>query len=164
MMLGFGAWAMTTNRGTVLTPPDRVVKHGPASQQLDGIYISFAYNGIYELKKQPSTPNDVEMYYLTANTNYEKHLAVDVSRLPGGSLDNYVSYTARDSRKDVYTKQDITVDGGPATEFVKNDTTERTVFVPHGDKVLTLSFVSASVLDDSQSEVNSLLSSFHWKQ
>ncbi len=163
-VVGFGAWATAGNKGIVQMPPDRPLKHDPDKQKLDGKYISFEYNGVYDLKKQPSTSNDVEMYYLTANANYEKHLAVDVSRLTTGGLSNYVSYTARSGRKDLYTEQALTVDGGPATEFVKNDTTERTVFVPHGDKVLVLSFVSNSILDDLQTEIDDLLNSFQWKQ
>ncbi len=164
MMVGFGAWAMAGNYGAVVTTVDRTARHEPTTRRLNGTYIALAYSSLYELKKLPITSSDVEGYYLSASTNYEKHLAVDVYKLPGAVLSSYVSYTARDSRKDLYQKQNVTVDGGPATLFVKNDNTERTVFATYRDKVLTLSFVSTSSQDNLQTEINTLLSTFHWKQ
>lgn len=163
IVIGFGSWAIALNKGIVLTPQDRNLRHGPSTQQLNGRYISFSYSSSYELKKLPTGSSELEGYYLNARTNYEKHLAVDVSKLPGGSLNNYPSYTARDSHKELYAKQNVTVDGGLSTMFVKNDNTERTVFATHGDKVLTLSFVSTGSLDDLQTEINTLLSTSHWK-
>lgn len=158
-------WSMSSNQGTVITQaPNRPADQPLTTKTVDGPYISFGYSSIYKMQKLPVTTDDLESYYLTASTNYEKHLAVTVSRLDGGVLSNFGGYSARSLHPELYSHQDVTVDGSPAVLVIKKDNTERTVFAAHGDRVVALAFVSIGGVEDVQAEIDGLLSTFHWKQ
>lgn len=156
-------WSKGDNKGTVVNVPDTTHQHGPAVKELVGTYISFQYAGGYDLKKSALGDTDLEAYMLTAGTNYEKHIAVDVALPENGKLDNFTPYIARKTRADLYQQQSITVAGEPAVLFIKNDLTERTVLIPHNSSITTLSFVSKGSTDDLQTEINQLLATFKWR-
>lgn len=160
----FSVWALSTNKGVIITSPERAKLHAPAIATLDGSYIYFKYSDSYKVEKLPPNDGDLEGYDLTANTNYEKHLAVAVHQLDSTGLNSFTGYTSRDSRTDIYDKQQIMVGQEPATEFTKNDHTEKTIFIPRGDNVAVFSFVTTSRYDDIDSEITAILNSFSWKQ
>ena len=160
---GLGAWAMTTNKGTIVAVPENNRKQA-ALRTLNTTNIYFQYADNYKLEKILAGGNDLEMYNLSADTNYEKHLAVAVSNLNSYGLDNNSGFAARKTRTDVYDEQEIVVANAPAFEFSKKDHTEKTVFIPHGAEVAVFSFVTGSNYDDLDSEIMALLSSFKWKQ
>ena len=164
IIAGFVAWAMAPNKGTVLESTNQSNKYGSDKKQLNGKYVSFSYSGAYRLKKLTPGDYDYEMYDLSANVGFDKHLSVDVSRLEGGELNNDTSYTARLYHPDVYSHNDILVNGHPAVIFIKNDDSERTVFISNGNKVAILAFVSKGGLEDISSEITAVLNSFHWKE
>jgi hypothetical protein len=100
---------------------------------------------------------------LSADTTYEKRLSVAVSKLPNGSLDTDSAYNYRKTVPNLYTNQNITVDGSVSSEWVKNDGSEITIFIPKGDIVAMFSFSTDSNADNLQPEANNLLKSFHWQ-
>ena len=160
----FTVWAVTINKGIILAAPEKVPVHAPAIVVLNGDYIDFKYSDSYKLETMPANASDVESYYLTANTNYEKHLAVAVHRLDAAGLNGFTGYTSRNARTDVYDKQEIIVGQEPALEFTKKDLTEKTIFIPHGNDVALFSFVTTSRFDDIDTEITAILNSFMWKQ
>jgi hypothetical protein len=156
-------WATSGNKGQVVNTPDETRQHGPTIKDFSGKYVFFRYDGMYSSKKSALGDNDLEAYVLTANTNYEKHLAVNVSRPIGGLLDNYSPYIARKTRADLYQRKDFILAGEPAVLFVKNDLTERTVLTTHNGMVATLSFVSQGSSEELQPEIDQLLTTFSWR-
>lgn len=156
--------ASADNKGVIVDAPVNSDKHGPTIKDFSGKFIFFRYSGIYDPKNSTLGDTDLEASVLTANTNYDKHIAVAVSRPQGGQLDYFSPYIARKTRTDLYQRQDLTVAGASAVLFIKQDNTERTVFIPHDGMIATLSFVSGGTYDDLQSEINQLLTTFSWKQ
>lgn len=161
---GFTAWAVTINKGVIVAAPDRAPTRAPAIATLDGKYISFNYSDSYKLETLPVNSSDLESYILTANTNYEKHLAVAVHQLDASGLNGFTGYTSRQSRTDIYDQQAIKVGQAPAIEFTNKDHTEKTIFIPRGTTVALFSFVTTSRYDDVNSEITAILESFVWKQ
>ena len=160
----FSVWALTVNKGIITAAADRAPVRAPATVALNGQSIDFTYSDSYKLEKLPPTAIDVESYYLAANTNFEKHLAVAVHRLDNFGLNGFTGYTSRNARTDVYDKQQITVGQEQAIEFTKKDLTEKTIFIPHGNETALFSFVTTSKYDDIDTEIADILSSFRWKQ
>lgn len=157
-------WASADNKGVIVDTPASSDTHGPTIRDFSGKIIFFRYSGIYDLKDSVLGDTEIEASFLTSITNYGKHIAVAVSRPQGGQLDNFSPYIARETRTDLYQRQDLTVAGAPAVLFIKQDNTERTVFIPHNGMIATLSFVGGGTDDDLQSEINQLLNTFSWKQ
>ena len=160
----FSVWALSTNKGVIMTAPEKAVVWEPAIATQNGEYIYFQYSNSYKLEKLPATPSDPENYELTANTNFEKHVAVIVHKLDNTGLNGFTGYTSRNSRTDLYDKQDVMVGQEPAVEFVKKDQTERTVFILRGNYVAVFAFVTTSRYDDIDTEITTMLNSFNWKQ
>ena len=158
------SWATATNKGIVINATATNPSHAPAIAMLDGTYISLKYKDIYKIKVQAPSPADLESYYLTANSNYEKHLAVIVHSLDTSGIRGFTGFTSRDSQPDLYDKKSITVASEPATEFIKKDLTERTIFISRANRVAVLSFVSTSQYDDLEGEITAIVNSFSWKQ
>lgn len=160
----FTIWALSTNKGDIMAAPDSAAPHAPALATLDGAYVSFKYSDSYKRETLPTDSDNLEGYDFTANTNYEKHLAVTVHRLDTTGLNAFTGYTARDSRTDLYDKQQLTVDQSPAIEFSKKDHTEKTIFITRGTSLAVFSFVTTSRYDNIDSEITAILNSFMWKQ
>lgn len=155
--------AMSGNPGEITEAPVRKVTQPAKDQLYDGKHIQFTYKGMYHVSRPNNTGEDLELATLTANTNYEKHLAVAVSPLPGSKLENNSSYNLRKNTPETYKSRIVTIDGGMAIIYVK-DTSEQTAFIQQGDKVVVLAFTTTpSNFDDLQSEVDALLKTFHWK-
>jgi hypothetical protein len=166
VVIGLGAgvlWAVSGNKGQILEAPARQATRAPAYKDFDGTYIAFRYKGTYQAQTLPAKDADLELAMLVAATNYDKRLAVAVSQLPGGNLNNNSAYLLRKSQPGLYTSRQLTVAGAPATVWVKADNQEQTVFIPHNDKVAMLSFTTAGRFDDLNPEVAALLQTFHWK-
>jgi hypothetical protein len=157
-------WASAGSQGQIVNaPPDKKVIHGPAYQNYDGPYMTFSYLSTYQNHKLDAKDPDLDLAMLTADTNYDKRLAVSVSKLTGGGLDNNSAYLLRQSQPDTYTSSNISVNGSSAIVWIKKDGLERTVFIPHGDKVAMLAFTTTGNLDNLQPEVDALLASYRWK-
>ncbi len=161
------AWASASNTGQILTPAKKTLAQSQAqaqtSQTYDGSYMTFRYSGQYQAHSRAAKDMDLELSMLTADTNYDKRLAVSVSNLPGGSLDNNSAYLLRKSQPFIYSSRQVSVDGGTAVVWTKTDGLEQTVLIPHGDKVAVLAFSTVGTVDDLQSEVDTLLTTFQWK-
>ena len=145
-----------------MAAPSKVV-HGPASLDFISPYIYFSYSSTYQAVRQPPAGTSLQMAMLSADTSYQKHLAVAVFPLDAGGLDGFSPYAVRKVQPALYKRADVPVKGGTAIVFSKADNSEITAIIPHADKLATLSFTTASSYDDLSTEVNALLKSFYWK-
>lgn len=160
---GFLVWSQSASQGTVTTS---YKSNKPiADKQLDGRYFKLTYPGRYAIKKVESTnPRDLEVYTLTADTVYDKRLIVTVVQLPSGRLDDESGYKLRQAHSDEYTAETKPFGDDTATIMSKRDGSERTIFVPHRGKLLTLSFVTDPANDTGLAgEAEVVLGGFTWK-
>jgi hypothetical protein len=162
--IGYGAWAVSANKGTVVSVKDDYkVGNGPKTLDLNGRFITFKYSSMYQSVKQDAGGISLENYYLTANTNYDKHLAVAVYSLRDTNLESFSPYNVRLVQPDLYKRAETVVAGNSVIIFTKSDGSEQTVFVTRGDKVASLSFTTTGTYDDLASEVAAILQTFSWK-
>ena len=163
-LIGLGAWSVSDNKGTIVSVKDDYkAKNGPKSLDLNGRYFTFKYSSMYQLVKQDAGGISLENYYLTANTNYEKHLAVAVYSLRDTNLESFSPYNVRVVQPNLYKRTENVVAGNPVIMFTKSDGSEQTVFVTRQDKVASLSFTTTGTYDDLASEVAAILQTFSWK-
>jgi hypothetical protein len=156
-------WSQANNDGTIIESSQIGVRYESPIKMLSGEHLKFMYKNVYGIKKLLSGGDDIEQYFLTADTNYPKTLAVDLTKFDG-SLNGDIAYAARKNHPELYTSEVLNVNGGSAEEFVKTDFTERTIFIPHGNSLAILSFVSGNKYEDLQTEILALLGTFQWKQ
>ncbi len=161
----FLVWAALPNHAKLSAP--KATNKTPAivgDKDLNSTYISFRYNGKYLAKNEGPSNNDLEVHTLSADTHYNKQIIASVSTLPDGQLDSYGAYIFRKVRTDLYKARQVKVAGLAAEVWVKNDGSEQTVMIPHGNKVATLAFTTASQMDTLTAEVDALLKTFSWKE
>ena len=153
------------NQGQITPPTKQAIKTAAADKTLDDQYIRLQYKGMYGLQQLASSSGDLELYALTADTDYKKTLSISVDRLPSNGLDSVSAQQLRKSQPSLYTSSQRTVDGGSATVWVKYDGTEQTVLIPHGQLVaqLTFNIADSNITQDLPAEVDQLLQSFHWQ-
>lgn len=156
-------WSTASNKANVTNPPPRASLSAPTLKTFTGKYISFEYTSRYAPRTLAAKDSDLELYMLTADTSYEKRLVVSVSILPGGQLSQNSAYSYRSTDTADYTLTSQTVDGSEAVIATKADGSERTIFIPRGDRIAVFTFVTKSPSDDIASESLRLLSSFSWK-
>jgi hypothetical protein len=156
-------WAMSANPGEIAATNPKIPVYSPARLDYKGAYMTFSYDGNYKAHQLPATDNDLENTILSADKNYDKRLAVSVSKLKGGELTTNSAYNLRASQPTVYSSQLITVDGGSATMWTKSDGSEQTVFIPHADKIAVLSFSTTGTANNLSTEATAVVASFRWK-
>ncbi len=159
-------WMLQPSKGTVtLHSTSNSSQTSPTytSKILDGTYLTFSYSSKYTVKNEGAKNNDLEVYRLSADTHYNKQILASVSNLPDGKLTSDSAYIYRKLHTDLYTPRVIQVANLSVDVWVKNDGTEQTVMIPHGDKVATFAFLTASSIDNLSQEVDALLSTFRWK-
>lgn len=162
--IGFSAWAVSDNKGMIVSVKnDYKDATGPKILDLNGRYINFKYGSMYQSVKQDAGGISLENYYLTANTNYEKHMAVAVYSLQDDNLESLSPYRGRLIQPELYKHSSSVVAGNPVIIFSKNDGSEQTVFITRADKVASLSFTTTGSYDDLTSEVAAILQTFSWK-
>jgi len=156
-------WVFSSNTGQVIDASSQKDSQLAPYLTYDGTYISFNYKSVYQAHDEHPEDGSLELVSLNASTNYEKRLSVAVQAAPVGGMETISAYQMRKTQPAVYTSQQLTTDAGKAVAWLKNDGTEDTIFIAHGDKVATLSFATVGRVDDLQTEANILLSSFQWK-
>lgn len=161
---GVIAWSSAGNKGQISDTRASTPVRLAAYQDYNGSYMSFRYASKYQVQKLPAADNNLELATLTANTVFEKKLAVSVAKAEDGTLNANSAYILRKSHPELYSAQTLTVDGAPATAYTKNDGLEETIFIPRGNKVAMFSFSTAGTVDNLSAEANELLASFTWKQ
>lgn len=164
IIAGFVMWSHSPNKGRILTPQPA---KGPSTyndKKLVGTYMSFQYSGKYIVRNEAATNGDLERYTLSADTHYDKRILASVANLPDGKLESNGAYIFRQKSSNIYTSRKVTVDEGTVNVWVKNDGTEQTAMLPHGDKVAVVSLITAGTSDDLNTEMDALLKTFQWKQ
>lgn len=160
---GIVIWARTPTVGIILSPPPL---KGPTTyydKKLNGKYMSFQYSGKYSATDQGTKDNDLERYTLNADTHYDKRLLASVANLPDSNVQSDGAYIFRQKSPSLYVDRKVTVQSTPIDVWVKNDGTEQTAMIPHGNKLAIITFVTANPADDLTGEMNALLKTFEWK-
>lgn len=158
-------WLTGSSQGTVQQAPTSTRQYGPQFKTYDGRFFSFDYRSGYNLQKKPSDNPAVEVALLRASTTYEKLLAVATQPNTNGDMTTDTGYYFRQSQPAIYRKQDVIVDGSKATEWIKNDGSEISVYIPRADRYAVLAFTIAQSNDTEglPAEANALLQTFRWK-
>ena len=156
-------WSMSGNQATINTPPAKKAATPVTDQLYNGKYVEFSYKGVYHVSKPKNIGDDLEVATFTADTDYDKSLAVEVSPLPDSKLENNSGYNYRKNTPNTYTSRTLAVDGGTAVVYTKGQS-EQTAFIQYGNKIVVLSFTTTpGNFDNLQPEVDALLQTFHWK-
>lgn len=172
LLLGIAAilliiwWLNSSNQGSIKngSASPEAAKEIAGDKVLDTANIRLTYKGAYIAQQLPAKDNDIELYKLTADTNYKKDFVVAVSNLPQGSLDQNSGYLLRKTRTDLYSQFNIAYVGGTASAWARSDGQEITVFIQKGAKVAVLAFVQANpTAQNLRQEVEAAVHSFAWK-
>lgn len=164
LALGFHFWD-SSNKGAI-SPITAKTSKPLTAQTFDGHYVSFVYHGGYAVQSHQMASDSSETATLKDDTSYEKLLTVRVEPSGGDKLSQSdSSFFIRQSHPELYHSQQISVAGGPATEFIKNDGTEISIYIPVGPKYADLAFSISGSNDTSglPDEVAALLQTFKWK-
>jgi hypothetical protein len=157
---------MSSNKAAITSSESGTGKTATVGNKIyDGKYVTFTYQGGYTVNLLPSHQPGVELAMLRDDTTYEKNLAVSVQPMPSGGITADSGYNYRATHLNLYSSQQVTVDGSTSTEWVKNDGTEQTIYIPHGNSYAVLAFSITESNDGSAlpAEVTALLQSFRWK-
>jgi hypothetical protein len=163
-VIAIAVWGKTPRLGIIKNPS---VTNSPTTyydKKLNGTYISFQYSGKYMEKNDGPKDNYLERYTLSADTHYDKRIQASVIDLPDGKLESNGDYLYRMKSGSVYTARKIEIHGTVVNVWVKNDGTEQTAFITHGNKAASISFVTASGNDNVTGEMDALLETLQWKQ
>jgi hypothetical protein len=158
-------WSFSTNKAAISSTSTNSGAKTIAYKTYNGKFVTFRYSGGYSLKLLPSLKSDVEEATFTADTSYVKELAITVAPLPTGGLAADTGYYFRQTHPDLYYSQALRVAGSAATEWIRYDGTEQTIYIPNGNRYAVLAFSIAQTNDTSglPSEVSALLQTFQWK-
>ena len=161
----FMVWALSGNSAKITQSVTSPHLTPVAYKTYNGKYISLQYMNIYQQKTASTEGPGLEQTLLRADTSYEKTLAIGVQPMLEGGISADSGYQYRQQHPDLYQSQQITVAGAPATEWLKNDGTEQTVYIGHGTKYAVISFSLDRTNDTAglPAEVTALLQSFSWK-
>jgi hypothetical protein len=165
LVLAFFLWSSSDNKANISNQSSGKTAAAVPDKTFNSQYVTFIYKGTY-LQKSRTTQPGVEQTLLKASTTFDKTLAVEIQPLPSsGGLGADSGYSYRQLHPELYTSQQITLDGAPATEWVKNDGKERTIYQVHGSSYVVISFSLSSTNDIAglPAEVSAMLQSFHWK-
>jgi hypothetical protein len=163
-IVAVAAWGKTPKLGRIKNPS---VTNSPTTyydKKLNGTYISFQYSGKYIEKNDGPGDNFLERHTLSADTHYDKRIQASVFSLPDSKLDSNGDYIYRMKSTSVYTNRKVSIHGAIVDIWVKNDGTEQTAFIAHGNKAASISFVTASASDNVTGEMDALLETLQWKQ
>ena len=161
--------ANTSTKGTVtLVKPSSGSQKPAGDLALKGTYIRFSYGSTYiSQNTQVTVPNALEQHVLLSNGFEGKQIAVVVSRLVEGSLDEYASYKFRSVHPEDYTEKPLKVIGSTGAIMEKHDGSEVTAFVVKRDMITSISITANSASSnhaDLEPEMTKLLKSFSWVQ
>ena len=155
-------WSRGSNQVKIINNSSaKPASSAPAAQTLRNQYFSFTYPGIYHMKSQTIQPPDLADYVLEADANYTKQLAVTLLQ---ASVKNTSAYIYRQTRNDIYSSRQTTVNGNDATVWTKTDGNEQTAFLGRGGLTAIISFSVQNTNANSSltGELNGVLSSFQW--
>lgn len=160
----FVLWAKSPHQGSVSKTQSPIGPAAYSDKQLNGKYLSFQYSGKYVAQSGGAKDNDLEIFILSAATQYEKRIVASVASLPDGKVESNGSYIYRQASTVTYSNRKVIVEGVPVDVWVKKDGLEQTAMIPHGNKLGVISFVTTNANDDLTGEMDTLLKTFRWKQ
>lgn len=162
VVVGIVLWAGKPHSGTISPPPTTIAPTTYYDKKLEGKYITFQYSGKYIARDEKAVNNNLELHSLNADTHYDKRIMASVVGMPTGSLDRNGDYLYRRNSPAVYKSRTVHAGNKVIEVWVRNDGSEQTAMIPHGDKAAVISFVTASNSDSLTAEVDALLNTFQW--
>jgi hypothetical protein len=165
LALAFYLWSSSSNQGNISNASNGKPAAAVPDKTFVSQYVTFIYKGTYQQKSRLVKPG-VEQTLLKANTSFDKTLAIEIQPLPSsGGLAADSGYSYRQLHPELYQSQPITLDGAAATEWIKNDGKEQTIYQTHGGEYVVISFSLSSTNDIGSlpAEVSAMLQTFHWK-
>ena len=164
LLLGLVAirWFSSSSQASITSNPSAQDQAAVPDKTFRDNYISFQYSGSYVAGQMAFQPHDLDVMMLRSDSPIDKQLAVSVTE---GDATQSSGYILRKSAPETYSAQQLTVDGGPATIWIKNDNTEQSVYIQRGDKFALLSFSLGGTVTSDQltPEVQQLLQTFRWQ-
>lgn len=168
LLIGVMAWFLVSanmpNKGSISNPPSNKASNDYYDKILDGTHFKFQYSSRFLAKNETATNGDLERYVLIADTRYDKRILASVTGLPDGRLESNGGYIFRQSSSSIYSSRTIKVGSDTITIWVKKDGTEQTAIIPNGQKAAVISFVTINTNENLTNEIDTLLSTFRWKQ
>jgi hypothetical protein len=152
--------------GTVA--PKKAASERPETHKnltLKANYFNLEYPDTYLTQTtQVRDKQALEQFLLTANTFYDKQMAITIRQLPSTDISDDGSYKLRISKPDKYKQQAMQSAAGPAQVFVNQESDEQTIFIQKGKLLATIALTSDGADDDLSNEVKGLLAGFRWTQ
>lgn len=161
---GLLVWANMPKKGSILNAPNsNRASNKYTDLTLDGTNFKFQYSSSFNLKQEVASNGDVERYTLIADTRYDKRILASVAELSDGRLESNGAYIFRQNSSN-YSNRKVKAGSEMATVWVKKDGTEQTAIIHNGKQAALISFVTSNINDNLTKDIDTLLSTFQWKQ
>ena len=157
---------VSSTQSKSLTKLQAAAVASPAVNTLSSMYVELKYPGVFDqMGRSKGGSHTLEAYVLSSRNHYTRQIAVDVGELASNNLEDDSSYKYRLITPDLYTRSKVTVAGEAGVVMVKADSGERTLFLPHKGKLLTVSLTSDNPAKDNLEEyLKTILESVRWRQ
>jgi hypothetical protein len=126
-------------------------------QKYSDDYISFTYPGTFEQTASEKSPGILSAVNLTIRKHRDEYVAIAVIK---EALQSDSGLTYRHQHPDLYK---VVSEKPNEVIYEKNDKTEYTGFIVHGNKTTSVSFTSVSPQDMS-ADYKAITDSLQWKQ
>jgi hypothetical protein len=169
LVIGYFALLGTSSvKGEVKAPtPTPTTTHTTVQkpQTLKANYFSLQYASTYMSQSSQNRDRQaLEQFLLTANTFYDKEMAITIRNLPSGNVQDDASFKLRQVHSDEYQDTVVTTAVGPVHVMVKQAGGEQVAFVPKGGVLATIALTTTGPDDNLASEMKALLASFQWSR
>lgn len=160
LLMGIAAYSfwqsISQPSGGVVKQSATVAKATPQNSHYSGKYISFTVPAGYRIVPQPDSGQHFGIVYLLRNDRTSKQVAIGLTR---STLNEDTGVTFRKSHPETY-HQEIT--SGSSLVFTSPaNGSERTIFIAHGDMVLSISLTDSS-LADLKADGDAITASLTW--
>ncbi|NTV55050.1 MAG: hypothetical protein HGB37_00890 [Candidatus Moranbacteria bacterium] len=159
-----------TKKSTLATSDTKTAVQKP-QEEFAGKYVSFTHGGDYVVKTHDTDEREgaviLESAYLSETSALSKKIGLTVRFLPSKSADADPDYTMRRQNPDRYRMDSFDFDGMQGTSFTSVDTGtfEKTCFMRHGDKMVSLTLGAPGAEDAKvDAEAEALVRSIRWNQ
>jgi hypothetical protein len=133
-----------------------------ALPSLVGQFISFSYPQVFDaVKNLGNWPTSVERYSIGSAGNYRRSIIVTVEKNTPNFEDDS-GYKYRSLNPSLYHSQAVKTLAGQGMVMIKNDNTERTLFLIHGAKMAVISVTSTNSGDDLLQYVGVIANTVRW--
>jgi hypothetical protein len=133
--------------------------------QVNGKYLNFQYPGFFRpVPVEKPTGAQLSTFDYIAKSSPFWELAVQISSLPSGNLDNDGSYHMRSVSPDRYQRLSWTAGGSPVTVFAdKNDGYSKAAYIAHQGKLVSIALTGSGDETRMDQVLQGVLNSLEWE-